>query len=176
MASASAVAQGAPVETFIPLAEPSSIEEGAQTERVCEFASTPTKTPTPQKGVTLAVASQTKSASPVMPLVISISDPFAVLSQAVKDGSSLVVTPSSIPSFATRRPDADLSFDEGFEEVFEDFDDEPTMKKRVSDSNEEDIGGHETEAMGMCSLHLLGFLSHPLLFPCLLFFSFYIFA
>ncbi|XP_065628427.1 uncharacterized protein LOC111985721 isoform X2 [Quercus suber] len=63
--------------------------------------------------------------------------------RAVKDDSSLVVTPSSIPSFATHGPDADLSSDKGFE----DSDDEPTIKKKVSDSNEEESGEHETKAM-----------------------------
>ena len=47
-------------------------------------------------------ASHTRSASPTTPLVISASDPFVTLSQAMKDGSLLVVTPSSIPSSATR--------------------------------------------------------------------------
>ena len=51
----------------------------------------------------------------------------------MKDGSSLVVTPSSIPSSATCGPDADLSSDEGSEEVLEYSNDEPTMKKRISD-------------------------------------------
>ena len=67
-----------------------------------------------------------------------MSDPFAALSQAIKDGSSLVVTPSSIPGFATHGPNADLSFKDS-EEVFEDSDDEPTMKKKVSDSDEEGV-------------------------------------
>lgn len=49
-----------------------------------------------------------------------------VLSQVVKDGSSLVVTSSSIPSSATCGFDADLSSDEGSEEVLEDSEDEPT--------------------------------------------------
>ncbi|KAL4654020.1 hypothetical protein ACB092_01G348000 [Castanea dentata] len=147
MASAFAAAQGAPVETSIHSIEPGPIDEGAQTERVSEFASIPTKTLTPQKGVNPTAAFQTKSASPATPFVISTNDPFAVLSQAVKDGSSLVVTPSSIPSFATRGLDADLFSDEGSEEVLEDSDDEPTMKKRVSDSDEKDSGEHETKAM-----------------------------
>lgn len=97
------------------------------------------------------------------------SDPFAALSQAGKDGSSLVVTPSSIPSSATCGSDVNLSFDEGSEMVLEDFDDETTMKKRVSDSNNEDSDEYKTEAMGTYSLHLLGFLSHPLSLPSLLF-------
>ena len=49
----------------------------------------------------------------------------------MKDGSSLVVIPSSIPSSATHRPNTDLSSDEGPEEVLEDFKDELTMKKTL---------------------------------------------
>lgn len=63
--------------------------------------------------------------------------------RAVKDGSSLVVTPSSILSSATHGLDADLSSDKGFE----DSDDEPTIKKKVSNSNEEESGEHKTKAM-----------------------------
>ena len=48
-----------------------------------------------------------------------------VLSQVMKDGSSLVVTPSSIPSSATCGFDADLSSDEGSEEVLKDSEDGP---------------------------------------------------
>ena len=44
-----------------------------------------------------------------------------------------MITPSSIPTSATRGPNADLS-SEGSEDVLEDPDDEPTIKKRVSDS------------------------------------------
>ena len=170
MASISAAAQGAPTKTYIPSAEPSPTKEGAQTERISEFASIPTKTSTLQKGVTLMATSETESASPAMPLIISTSDSFAILSQAIKDRSSLVVTPSSIPSSAIREPDAYLSFNEGSKEVLEDSDDEPTMKKRVSDSDKEDSGEHETEAIGTYSLHLLGFPSHSLFSPSLLFF------
>ena len=99
-----------------------------------------------------------------MPPIISISNPFVALSQAVKDGSTLVVTPSSIPSSAIRGPDADLSSDEGSKEVLKDSEDEPTMKKRVSDSNEEDSDKHKTEAMSMYLLPLLGLLFHPILY------------
>ena len=45
--------------------------------------------------------SKTESTSPTTPFVISASDHFVALSQAVKDGFSLVITPSSIPSFAS---------------------------------------------------------------------------
>lgn len=118
--------------------------------------------------------SQVESASPATPLIISTSNPFPALSQAVKDGSSLVVTPSSIPSSATHGPNVDLSSDEGFEVVLEDSNDEPTMKKKVSDSDEEESGEHKIEAMGTYSLHVLGFLSLPLSLPSLpLFFLVY---
>ena len=62
------------------------------------------------------------------------------VSTVVKDGSSLVVTLSSIPSSATQGPDADLSSDEGFEEVLEDSEDELVMKTTVSESDEDDDG------------------------------------
>ena len=58
----------------------------------------------------------------------------------MNDGSSLVVTPSSIPSSATRGLDTDLSSDEGSQKVFKDFEDEPVMKTRVSNSNEDSDG------------------------------------
>ena len=70
------------------------------------------------------------------------------LSQAVKDGSSFVVTPSSIPSSAMRRPNVNLS-SEGVEEVLEDSDDKPTVKKRITDSDEEEGVEHRVEAIGM---------------------------
>ena len=70
-----------------------------------------------------------------------------------------MVTPSFIPNSATRGPDADLS-SEGYEEVLKDFDDEPTMKKRIPDSDEEG-GDHEVKDIGMYLLHLLSFSLHP---------------
>ena len=87
----------------------------------------------------------------------------------MKDGSSLVVTPSSIPSSATRGPDADLSF-EGSEDVLEDLDDEPTMKKRVSDFEEEESVENEVEFMGICLLILFNSFLPPFFF----FFSCYL--
>ena len=54
----------------------------------------------------------------------------------MKDGSSLVVTPSFIPSFVTRGLDTNLSFDERLKEVFEDSENEPITKTRAFDSNE----------------------------------------
>ena len=72
----------------------------------------------------------------------------------MKDCSS-VVTPSSIPSSATRKPNVDLSSNEGSKEVLEDSEDEPIMRMEVSDSNEDDGSDeHETEAMGICLLSL----------------------
>ena len=59
---------------------------------------------------------------------------------AVKDGFSLVVILSSIPSSATRGPDVDLSSDEGFKEVLEDSEDELVMKTTVSEFDEDDDG------------------------------------
>ena len=66
----------------------------------------------------------------------------------MKNGSSLVVTPSSKPSSTTCRPDANLSF-EGSEFVLKDPDDEPTMKKMISDFEEEESAKHEAEFMGL---------------------------
>ena len=93
--------------------------------------------------------SQTEASSPATPLVISTSDPFAALSQVVKDSSSLVVTPSSIPNSATHGPNMDLS-SKGFEDVLEDSDDEPVLKKRISDFDDEEDAPAETELMDMC--------------------------
>ena len=78
----------------------------------------------------------------------------------MKDSSFLVVNPSSIASSATRGADADLSSDEGSEEVLEDSKDEPIIKTRVSDSNKDsDSGEQEVEAMGMCLSSLLNLFS-----------------
>ncbi|KAL0005153.1 hypothetical protein SO802_012714 [Lithocarpus litseifolius] len=131
----SAIALGIPAEVLIPPAESVPIVEVTHTERVDETIPIPAETLTPQKGVIPSVTVQTEVASPATPLVISTSDPFVTLSQVVKDGSFLVVTPSSIPSSVERKPDVDLS-SEGSEDILEDSDDEPTMKKRVSDSEE----------------------------------------
>ncbi|KAK9998115.1 hypothetical protein SO802_017718 [Lithocarpus litseifolius] len=148
MAFTPAVAQGVPAKVPIPSPKPGPVEESAQTERVGESTSILTEIPTPQKRVTSIGASQSSSASPATPLVISASDPFVALSQAVKNGSSMVVTPSSIPSFGTYGPDANLSSDEAFEEILEDFEDKPITKKKVFDSDEDDGGEHKTEVMG----------------------------
>ena len=67
----------------------------------------------------------------------------------MKDGSSLVVTSSSIPSSATRGLDADLSFEES-KDILEDPEDKPILKKRISNSDEEESTPLKTEFMGMC--------------------------
>ena len=66
----------------------------------------------------------------------------------MKDGSSLVVTPSSIPSSATREPDVDLSF-EGSKDILEDPNNELVLKKRISNSNNKKYAPPKTEFMGM---------------------------
>ena len=144
----SATAHEVPAETPIPSTEPVHIDEGTHTEKVSEATPILAEVPTPQEGVIPPTAAQIEVASPVTPLVISTNDPFATLSQAVKDGSSLVITPSFIPNFATRGPDADLS-SEGSEDILEDPDDEPILKKRISDSNDKESVAPETEFMGM---------------------------
>ena len=66
----------------------------------------------------------------------------------MKDGSSLVVTPS-IPNSTTGGPDVDLS-SKGSQDVLEDPDDKPVLKKRISNSDDEKDASPETEFMGMC--------------------------
>ena len=146
--TAPTAAQGVPIEAPIPSTRPIPIGKGTHTEKVSKATPIPTETLTPQEGVIPPSATQTEVASPTTPLIISTSDPFATLSQAVKDGSSLVVTPSSTLSSAMRGPKANL-FSEGSEDVLKDPNDEPTKKKRISDSDEEESVNSETEFMGM---------------------------
>nr|POF10200.1 hypothetical protein CFP56_14140 [Quercus suber] len=122
-----AVACGVSAKTPILSTELIPIGEDTHMERVSEIAPTlaPVETLTPQEGI--------------IPSLLLKQRP-------VKDGSSLVVTPSSIPSSATRGPNVDLS-SEGFEDVVEDLDYEPTMKKRISNSDEEESVDPETEFM-----------------------------
>ena len=145
----SAAAHGVPIEAPTPPTESVPKEEGTHTEGVSETTHISAETLTPPKGVISPAAVQTEAASSVLPLVISTSDPFAALSQVVKDGSSLVVTLSSIPSSATRGLDTDLS-SKGSKDIFEDPDDEPVLKKRISDFDEEKSVPPEPEFMGMC--------------------------
>ncbi|XP_050248895.1 flocculation protein FLO11-like [Quercus robur] len=136
--------RGVSVEAPIPSLKPVPMK-GTHTEGVSEDTPISAETPIPQKGA-IPPATQTEVASPSTPLVISTSNPFATLSQAVKDGSSLVVTPSSILSSANRGLDADLS-SEGSEDVFEDPDDEPIIKKRIFESDEGESADSKTEFM-----------------------------
>ena len=132
-----AATQGISAEAPIPSTEVVPIDEGTYTERVNKTAPFPTETLTPQEVVIPPVVAQTEVTYSAAPLVSSTSDPFAALSQAMKDGSSLVVTPYSILSSATRGLDVDLSF-KGFEDVLEDPNDKPKMKKRVSNFEKEE--------------------------------------
>ena len=144
-----AATHGVPVETSTTPTKPVPIDKGIHTGEVSEVIAPPTKTPSIQRGATPPAATQIKT-TPVTPLVISTGNPFTALSQAVKDGSSLVVTPSSIPISATRGPDADFSSKES-KDILEDPDDEPLLGRRISKSEEEEL-------VGMC------FLSSPLPF------------
>ena len=96
-----AAAQGVIAKAPIPSTRLVPIGEDTYMKRVSETTPIPAKTFTLQEGVIPPVVTQTKVASPTTPLVISTSDPFAALSQATKDGFSLMVTSSSIPSSAT---------------------------------------------------------------------------
>ena len=144
----SSIALGVAAEAPILPTESVPIEKGTHTGKVNGTTLVPAVTHSPQKVVTPPATVQLKATSPATPLVISTSDPFAALSQAVKDGSSLVVTPS-IPNSTTGGPDVDLS-SKGSQDVLEDPDDEPVLKKRISDSDDEKDASSETEFMGMC--------------------------
>ena len=62
-----------------------------------------------------------------------------------------MVTPSSIPNSTTQGPNVNLSSKEGSEEVLEDSKDEPVIKMRVSNFDEDGDGSEqETQAIGMC--------------------------
>ena len=82
----------------------------------------------------------------------------------MKDDSSLVVIHSSIPSSATSGPDVDLS-SKGSEDVLEDLDDEPVLKKRISNSNDEGSVPPEAEFIGMCLSPFLLLCLPSLFFP-----------
>ena len=142
-----AATHGVPVEAPTSPTGPVPIDEGTNTGEVSEVTPTLVETPSVQRGATPPATTHIETTS-VTPLVISTGDPFIALSQAVKDGSSLVVTPSSIPIFATRGPDADLSSKES-EDILEDPDDEPILGRRISESEEEESVSLET-FMGMC--------------------------
>ena len=87
----------------------------------------------------------------------------------------MVVTPSSIPSSTTRKPNIDLS-SEGSDEVLEDSDDEPTIRKMISDSDEEKGDDHEAETMGTSLLYLFKLSLRLLSLPSSSFFLLYVSA
>ena len=140
-------AHKAPAKTPTPSSE-SVPREGTHVEGVGETTPLHAEKLTPSEGAIPPTVVQTKTTSPVLPLVISTSDPFADISQAAKGNASLVVTPSSILGSATRGPDTDLS-SEGSDDIFEDPDDAPVLKKTISDSNEEGSASPEPDFMGM---------------------------
>ena len=137
----------APTKTLTPSAEPVP-KEGTHVEGVSETTPLPAERLTPSGGAIPPAVVQTKTTSPILPLVISTSDPFANISQAAKGSALLVVTPSSIPGSTTRGPDPDLS-SEGSDDIFEDPDDAPVLKKTISDSDEEGSASPEPDFMGM---------------------------
>ena len=161
----SAATHGVPVETSTSPTEPVPIDEGTHTGEVSEVTAPPAVTPSVQRGVTPSAANQIKTTL-VMPLVISIGDPFAALSRAAKDGSSLVVTPSSILISATRGLDATLSSEES-KDILENPDDELVLGRRIFEFEEE-------EFMGMCYLSSFLFFFFLLLLSSLFPFCLYV--
>ena len=133
MPAISAATHGVLVETSTSLTAPVPIDKGTHIGEASEVTA-PVETPSVQRGATPPAATKIET-TPITPLVISTNDPFAALSQAMKDGSSLVVTPSSIPISATRGPDAALSSEES-EDVLKDPDNEPILGRRISKSEE----------------------------------------
>ena len=102
--TATTIAGEVSAEVSIPPSEAIPTEDGTSIEGGIIGESTPVSTEpaTPLKGATSLVMTQVESASPVTsPLINSTSDHFVALSRVVKDGSSLVVTLSSIPTSTT---------------------------------------------------------------------------
>uniref|UniRef100_A0A7N2LI47 non-specific serine/threonine protein kinase n=1 Tax=Quercus lobata TaxID=97700 RepID=A0A7N2LI47_QUELO len=98
---APSTAHKTPAKTPTPSAEQVP-REGTHVEGVGETTPLPAERPSPSEGAIPPTAVQAKTTSPILPLVISTSDPFAAISQAAKGGASFVVTPSSIPGSATQ--------------------------------------------------------------------------
>ena len=140
-------AHKAPAKTPTPSAEPVP-SEGTHVEGVGETTPLPAERFASSEGATPSAVAQIEITPPILPLVISSSDLFADISQAAKGSASLVVTPSSIPGFATRGPDLDLS-SEGSTDIFEDPDDVPVLKRTISDSDEEGSASSGPDLMGM---------------------------
>ena len=146
----SAAMHGVPVEAPTSPTGLVPIDEGPYSGEVSEVTPAPAKTPFVQRGATPPAATQIET-TPVTPFFISTGDPFATLSQAMKDGSSLVITLSSILVSATRGPAADFSSEES-EDILEDPDDEPALGRRISESEEEEESVPPKAFMGMCFL------------------------
>ena len=156
----------APAKTPTPSAE-SVPREGTHVEGVGETTPLPAKRFAPSEGAIPSTVVQTKITPPILPLVISSSDPFADISQAAKGSASLVVTPSSILGSATCGPDLDLS-SEGSADIFEDPDDAPVLKRTISGSNEEGSASSEPVFMGMYLPSPLSFFFLYFRFICIL--------
>ena len=74
-----AAAHGVLAEAPIPPSELVPKEDDTYTEKVSETTPIPAKTPISPEGV-IPAAAQTEATSPILPHVISTSDPFAALS------------------------------------------------------------------------------------------------
>ena len=87
----------------------------------------------------------------------------------MKDGSSLVVTSSSIPISATHGPNAALSSEE-FEDILEDPENEPVLGRRISEFEEEEfMGMHYLSSLFLfffSSSHFFSKFTLPLLSIC----------
>ena len=76
----STAAHKVPAKALTPSVELVPREKGTHTEGVGETIPLSAKTPAPPEGAISPATVETKTASSVLPLVISISDPFAALS------------------------------------------------------------------------------------------------
>ena len=123
----------APAKTLTPSAEPVP-REGTHVEGVGETTPLPAERFASSKGATPSAVAQTEITPPILPLVISSSDPFVDISQAAQGSASLVVTPSSIPGSA---------------DIFEDPDDVPVLKRTISNSDKEGSASSGPDLLGL---------------------------
>ena len=77
--TSSTTAPGVPAKTTILPIEPVFIDEGTHTRKASEVTPVPTETLTLREVATPPTIVQTEATSPITSLVISTSDPFAVL-------------------------------------------------------------------------------------------------
>ena len=146
----------------VPIEEKASVEEEVPEGLGSTTGGTSVEATTPLKKGASPIGGQPEGTPFSTPLpVISLDDQFTSLPYAVGGGPSLVVTLSSIPSFATKMLDIEMLPNEASDDVLEDSDDEPIVKTRVSDS--EDLSIEEIDAIvvgiDLLSLNLLVFLS-----------------